>query len=67
MFLAIQDQIGDLDGRGPHGPRGLKFRQQVGVSDDCLSRPARAAWIEMITAVGNLSQLSVAARTGRVD
>ena len=59
--------IREFFGRAPHGARGLKLDAKERYDLRALSRPARGAWIEIISRRWSGSAATVAPRTGRVD
>ena len=56
-----------LDGRTPHGVRGLKYRIADGRAVGRRSHPSRGAWIEMMLMVEQFDAALVAPLTGCVD
>ena len=57
----------EINGRAPHGARGLKHTITYWGAFLIKSRPARGAWIETPTGVFLEMPTGVAPRTGRVD
>ena len=53
-----------LQGRTPHGVRGLKFTQSRPQGSRRWSHPSRGAWIEMLKALVMVAQHRVAPLTG---
>ena len=47
MKLSAKVWLGAVQGRAPHGARGLKFNKLNKLANSEQSRPARGAWIEI--------------------
>ena len=56
-----------MQGRSPHGERGLKYRAGIPVPYHAGSLPSRGAWIEIIQNAESELDKAVAPLTGSVD
>ena len=66
-FPVLRPQLFGIDGRPPHGGRGLKCPKCYIEEMDEESPPARGAWIEIGRRRRGMSTYTVAPRTGGVD
>ncbi len=56
-----------LEGRSPHGERGLKFVNRKQNAKAKSSFPTRGTWIEIVESVDDLASAIVVPHTGNVD